>query len=38
MLVVFAEVSKMISAPIPNGADPMMEWFFIFSSSARLLE
>ena len=35
VLVVFAEVFKIKLGSIPNGADPMVEWFFLFSSEVR---
>lgn len=37
----FTEISDFILGSIPSGADPMVEWFLLFSDSAvslRLLE
>ena len=30
-VILFAEVFKIKLGSIPNGADPMVEWFFLFS-------
>ena len=33
----FAEVFKIILGSSPNGADPMVEWFFLFSHNELAL-
>ena len=35
MLVVFAEVFKIKLGSIPNGADLMVKWFFLFSIETK---